>query len=109
MTKRTQKIVGEICLYGAGHCGAGWLATTAAGQSLGTGELNQAHNFTAAVFQACDALRAVAGPGLAWVYESNGQLRAQIDISRPCYFGDLKWEAAPVYTISMADILAAAE
>jgi len=117
MARRTNKVVGEICLYGGNEATgrkAGWLAgigvSAMAGRlgSLGNGELTS-HGLTEAVWAACEALRdAGVRKGTAWVYAPGGQRRVAVDISHPGYYGQLAWESAPMYVLSAEAIMAAA-
>lgn len=101
---------GEICLYGTHRHGAGWLAKAADGALLGDGELSPRRSFTEAVYAACEALRLRALPGcrLAYVYEPSGRLRAEVDVNRPGWYGDLKWSPAPAYVVGGEEIVRAA-
>ncbi len=109
MTKRTSKIVAEICLYG-GTYAAGWLARLSDGRMLGDGEPCDSRCLTTAVFQACDAIRDAGFPtGTVQVYEPKGQLVAETRVDRPGYYGDLKWAPARQYVLSVEDVLKAAE
>src|ERR1044072_4023899 len=112
MAKRNQKIVAEIFLYGTHQHGAGYLAHVGPlnreTKFFGDGELRENRSFTVAIWLACDELAKAGAVGLAWVYASSGNMRAKVDIQRPAYFGKLKWEPAPLYTISAEAIEAAA-
>lgn len=102
------KIVAEICLYGIQQKGFGYIAQSKAGL-VGDGELSYS-SCTQAVWAACLALATagIAVDGEAWVYMPGGKSRAKIALAQPGYFGNMKWEAAPVLVISAADIEAAA-
>lgn len=118
MAKRTNnaaKTIGEICLYGgnaATGSKSGWLATIGPltdGRMLGDGEPHY-YGLTEAVWAACEALRESGiQRGNAWVFAPGGKLRALVDINHPAYYGQLQWEAAPVFTLSAAAIMEAAE
>lgn len=98
-----------ICLYGTREHGSGWLAHATGYRAMfGNGELVQHRSFTEAVFQACDALRQYGYTGIAYVFEPEGKRCAPVNVCRPCYFGNLAWQDAPVYTISSDAIIAAA-
>lgn len=47
--------------------------------------------------------------GKVRVFMSGGRRMAETSVSRPGYFGELKWVPAEMYTISVEEILAAAE
>lgn len=107
-------IAAEICLYGTQAVGAGWLARTADGRMFGDGEPNIRRNMTSAVWLACDELRAAGVSGLVRIFEPTGQMVSTVALDglkhrAIPYFGDLKWEAAPVYTISAEALIAASE
>jgi hypothetical protein len=116
------RIVGEICMYGNSQtCGAGWLAaveptldkrnrSVAQSTLLGDGDPKIGRAFTEALWQACDAIRET-GPtaGLVRVYEPGGHWCATTSLSQPVCYGDLEWTPAPVLTISVEEIMAAAE
>jgi len=110
--KHNQKIAGTICLYGTREHGAGWLARLADGTRLGTGDLAKYRTFTEAIWLALDEMKMAgmaAGRGtIVEVFEPHGQFVAHYDTARTATFGDLKWEAAPQYTMSTEDIAAAA-
>jgi hypothetical protein len=99
-------IVAEICLYGTREHGAGWLASTPDGRMFGDGELNFALGFTQAVWDAGDALaKAGVRSGTIRIFAPGGQRMALVSQAGYLpYYGDLKWEAAPVIEISCEDI-----
>lgn len=116
MTKKTQKLVAEICLYGnGGPVGYGWLARLTTGAMLGNGEPRVNYTRTDCVWLACDQIRRLfsmaGGPAsrgaTVRVFAPGGQLMADCDLRHPPYFGDLKWEAAPQCEFSVEEIMAA--
>ena len=76
---------------------------------LGDGEPAIGRGATGALWLACEALRNAGASGSIEVFEPTGRLRAVCDAKRPGYFGDLKWEPAPVLLIGADEIMAAAE
>ena len=110
--KKAKGICGSICLYGSHRCGFGWLAhvgpLTRETKMLGDGEPAAEVGATGAMWAACEALRKDGARGSVEVFEPSGKLRAVCDVDRPGYFGDLKWEAAPVLLIEADEIMAAA-
>lgn len=103
------KIVAQICLYGATHCGHGWLAMVQGrNRPMGDGQPVSGCGMTAAIWNACDALQKSGISGKAAVFAPCGTVMAKIDLSERMYAGDLHWEAAPVIEISAAEIEAAA-
>jgi hypothetical protein len=113
MSVAIAKVVGSICLYGSQECGAGYLAAIGPlkdGQLYGTGDPVLGRSMTQAVWIATHHFsEAGIYRGIVKVYASGGKLVADYDLATIKYFGELKWEPAPVYTIAMEDILAAAE
>lgn len=112
MSKASQKIVAEICLYGNGAfgCGAGWLARTET-RLLGDGVPVAGRTYTQAVFAACDALRLcmeVPASALVRIYEAGGELFADALLANPGWFGDLQWRPVTPIEISAEAIEAAA-
>jgi hypothetical protein len=106
------KLIGDVCLYGRDSFG--WLATLAGGKGetsrmFGDGELRHG-SLTDAVYRACEALVAAGGDveGFVTVFAPGGDLCALARVSRPGYFGDLHWVAAPRYEIAVEELLAAA-
>lgn len=98
-----------ICLYGSHECGAGWIAVVD-GRSLGDGEPRAGATMTAAIHAARDALLPLVDPrARLTVFAPGGRLAARVAIDRPIAFGRLAWIPAPVWTISAADVMAAAE
>ena len=104
-----QTVVADICLYGAGAVGAGWLARTQDGQMFGTGEPHAGRTMTSATWLACDALCSAGVSGLVRIFEPNGAMMATVSLAglkhrALPYFGDLKWTAAPVYALSVTAV-----
>lgn len=109
----TATITADICLYGNRETGAGWLARTSDGTLLGDGEPRVNWNFTYAINDAADAIVAHERANgreshYARVFASGGRMMATMSLKRPGWFGDLKWEQAPVLEISAEAIDAAA-
>ena len=110
MARKQQKQVAEICLYGNGTIGAGYIARTADGRLFGDSELKPHHSMTEAVWLASDDLRhAGIKSGTVRIYAAGGQLMADTDIAHIGYYGDLKWQPATMYTIDADQLLASAE
>ncbi len=102
------EIVADICLYG-GTNGAGYLARTTAGKMIGTGDPVANRSLTDAVWLAVIELHELGlTRGSVRVFEPSGRRMAIMSVSLPCYFGELVWTPAPVYTISAAALEAAA-
>lgn len=97
MAKRNNnaRVAAEICLYGSREHGFDWLAATES-EILGPRPDGMPRpeypTATDAVFAAATKLTDAGYRGYAWVYEPRGELRALVDVSYPCYYGDLKWE-----------------
>jgi hypothetical protein len=100
-------------LYGSHVCGAGWLVTVPGrpDEVFGDGEPSNGRNMTEAVWLAQDEIRRLGyEKGEILVFAAGGERMARITAERLApYYGDLTWELAPVYTISMEAILEAAE
>lgn len=97
--------VADICLYGTRATGAGWLASMfPVTGMLGSGDANPARSFTEAVWQ---AQRALTGAGLPHttqvrIFDSGGVRMARATLGLIPAYGDLRWEAAPVYVLTEA-------
>jgi hypothetical protein len=64
---------------------------------------------TSAIWLALDALQAAGvADGLVEIHEPHGQLMALVNVNARPWAGNLTWTAAPVYTISYDEIVAAA-
>lgn len=121
MSKRNAKIVADVCLYGNHEIGAGWIASLPNGRTFGHGRPELGRSFTLAVWQAGDAIRrsipvADRGGMVARVFSPDGQRVARFPIAdtraaaeASLYYADLTWSPAPVYAITPAEVLAAAE
>jgi hypothetical protein len=112
--KKSTKIVAEICLYGItwADVGAGWIAEVPVHRGkmfLGNCTPVPGRSFTEAIYEACRAVRTYHETGKVKVYEPTGELVAETDVCHPCYFGDLKWSAAPQYVLAVEELLAVAE
>jgi len=108
-TRKAVNAVADICLYGNGAVGAGWLAATNDCRMFGTGEPRADCSFTEAVWEAQETLVKTGLTGMARVFTPSGHSMAIIDLQAVVTFGDLKWQPAPVYTISAESLIAAAE
>lgn len=109
--KKAQLVVAEICLYGTSRVGHGYLARAAAypGKMHGTGEPSLARGATSCVFLACDDLRRAGCPdGIVRVFAPGGERMAEIELSNPPYYGDMKWQPAPMFVIEAEALIAAA-
>lgn len=93
-----------ICLYGTATHGHGWLAQHGR-EVLGNGELREGRGLTDCVFAACEALEKAGANGDVEVYAPGGERMAITKISRPGYYGNLKWGPAKVWVLD-ADQLA---
>lgn len=116
MVKKSKNVnvVADISLYGNREIGFGWLAGTDGGQLYGTGEPVAGQSCTDCVFQAAARLAgdrrfARNHKAIVRIFEPRGQMMAEMKLHSPTYFGNLKWQVAPVYEIQLADILAASE
>lgn len=109
MSQSSSKPVAEIALYGVRRTGAGWIVRLADGRMFGDGEPRERVSFTEAVFVAVDAIRAAGiERGIVRVYDSGGDRMSEFSLeARVPYYSDLAWTAAPIYTISV-DVLTAA-
>ena len=120
-TRTTQAARGQadVCLYGnpdlAGTGrrktgGAGYLGVIYPhGQSFGTGEPVEGRTYTEAIWAAQDELRALGIAGFIHLYDAGGERMAVIGIHESVTYGKLTWHPAPVYTVSVEALLAAAE
>lgn len=101
MAKKLQTQVAVICLYGNRATGAGWLAAHG-GKLLGDGEPSVDRTFTVAVWLAADALRAAGASGAVAVFDAGGDRMSIVPLANVPAYGDLRWEAATQYEISIA-------
>ncbi len=108
--KQKNEIVADVCMYGTRRIGLGWGAQGKDGRRFGdctispglTGE-------TIALWMALDALENNGYRGMVRVFAPGGEVMAITNIcGARQYWGDLKWQPAPVYTISAEEIAAAA-
>jgi hypothetical protein len=107
--KIKNELVAEICLYGASHCGSGWLVRLPDGRMFGDGELVKDRGMTAAVWQAQDAIEAAGvKSGRVRVFAAGGQMMADDYLTHRAYFGDLKWVPATMLVIEAAALETAA-
>lgn len=106
------KPAAEICLYGSRSAGFDFLATTPAdGEVRFTADGMKADgrlrfdSLTEAVWTAVDAIRgAGVAAGTVAIYAPSGEHVALADLRHVPAFGDLKWQAAPVYRLSISDL-----
>jgi hypothetical protein len=109
MARSTKSAVAaEICLYGTYVVGAGYIARAADGTMFGDGEPRADWSQTDAIFRACANLERAGVRGRVVIFAPGGQRMAVTDIGRPGTFGALRWEVAPVYTIRVDALVAAA-
>lgn len=108
--RKTAEIVGEVCLYGAPHCGYGYIATTRGGSMFGTGEPNARYSQTDAIWSGLIDLQNAEYVGDVNVYASGGELMATTSNAGTFqYPGQMKWGPAPKLTISADELIAAAD
>jgi hypothetical protein len=93
---RNVKLVGEVCLYGAGNCGAGWLARSDAGKGmLGTGVPNPNHNYADAMLLACAAIviaRGMNAAGMVRIFDAGGTRFADVCLMDVSSYWILNWK-----------------
>lgn len=115
-------MVAEICLYGASSCGFGYLAMGPAalaggkavggGKMFGNGEPSKMRSCTEAYWLGMSELleAGLERGAMVSVFEPGGERVAKVKAGGVLpYYGELKWEAAPVLVLSMEEVLAAAE
>lgn len=106
-SKKVQRVelVGDICLYGARHCGFAYYASRHEPEFaiIGKGGWNEAEDglsgkvtsLTEAVFSACRDLRAVGvETGTIRVFAPGGDQYGDISVSNPPNFGSIDWKRA---------------
>ena len=108
--KAAEQPIGDVCLYGAQHCGHGWGSQTTDGKLHGTCDIARDAGATAALWAALDYLQSKGYRGNVRVFAPGGgrMAIASVDGFRP-YFGDLKWGPAPVWILPIDELLALAE
>ncbi len=113
--KKASKVLGTVCLYGTSAAGCGYIAaatpTTGGPELFGTGEL-RFESFTDAMWMGLKDLRAKGGlqKGLVTVFLPDGTRMSTLSIESVWpYFGELKWEQAPVLTLSVEALVEASE
>lgn len=105
---QTQKrnIVAEICLYGTSQIGFGYIAALPDGRMFGDGSPVRDRTATDAIWLAVDDVRgAGADGGQVAIYAPGGERVAYAPLWSVPSYGLLQWEAAPVYEISVAEIV----
>lgn len=117
--KKENEINATVCLYGASHCGFGYLAETREGACdfrtnerhiFGDGEPKAGRMMNAAVADALSELRHAGVHGMVRVFAAGGELCADYTLKGPCPRADeVEWKAAPVLVISSEEIARAAE
>jgi len=106
---KNNTIAADICLYGAPSCGFGYIALTEAGRTVGDGSPKADRSATDAIWLAVLELNGIGViSGSVRVFDSGGERVATMPIARPVYYSELEWSAAPVYTIRVEDLIAAA-
>ena len=99
----------DICLYGNRDTGAGFLGVTSHGIRFGDGAPKADRSFTEACWQAIEEARRLGAIGLVRIFDAGGERCAVIDIDVFLLsYANLKWNAAPVLTLSGAALIAAA-
>lgn len=106
--------VADICLYGIPRTGYGWSAqvnpelVVDSHSILGDGEPQDWRTLTECVWLALREIREKTGLtlGRVRIFEPSGRMVADAALGFSGYYGDLRWESAPVYTVSLDDLLA---
>ena len=110
MARKSTKLVGEVCLYGASGHGFGYIARLENGRMFGDGELHKSRSCTAAMWHGLDAIKADTKKGIVRVYLPGGQRMGEVQIeSHWPTIGDMPTWAADYVEIPMEAVLAAAE
>ncbi len=120
MTKAQKKVrvVAEVSIYGTSAAGHGYILRLADGRSLGTGDPVNMRSATETLWTALNeaaregALRPDPFRAVVLVHYDfpQGPMVAEIRCAGAWpYFGDLKWQAGPVYEISADAITKAAQ
>jgi hypothetical protein len=111
MESQRDAVVGEVCLYGSSrdNGGYGYIARAGDGKMFGDGEPNPNLGLNSAMWLGALDLADAGHKGIVAVFAPGGQRVAYMDNRNPKYYGDLAWERAPVYVLSMADVIAASE
>lgn len=110
MAKNSKKVVADICLYGNSNTGAGFIVCRLDhGQTSGSGEPVVGRAFTEAVWMGVEQLRKLGlERGLVRIFAPGGERMAVADLANVPAFGDLTWGPAVVWTVSAAELMAAA-
>lgn len=106
-----KKAIAGIAIYGAPHCGHGYIASAPDGRMFGDGEPHGEWGATSALWNAEADLRNAgfaSGPVEVSVDAAAGPLMALGELGKLPSFGGLKWGPGRVYVISAEAILAAA-
>ena len=124
MTKRGEKkdgrvveLVGTIAIYGTSRTGGGYIASVgkdADRQFFGDGEPRSYWSMNDALWLAAQEIMEKAGIRRGYVLvtmdDAHGQPKAALfKLHDFCYFGELTWGPGVTYTISMNEIMAAAQ
>jgi hypothetical protein len=110
-TKRTKKAVADICLYGTRETGAGYIGCRLDhGQTVGSGEPVRNRSFTEAIWLAAEDLRGLGvDRGIVRIFDSGGERMALVEMHRIPSYGNLQWQPAVVWTISVDALVGAAK
>lgn len=99
MARKNEKLVAVVCLYGNSRAdvGSGWLAQTADGKMMGTGDPVPGRSFTESVWLAQRAIREAGyAGGVIEICAAGGMMSARVGLDSTSYFGELKWTPIPV-------------
>lgn len=107
-------VVAEICFYGTHNAevGYGYYLTTHDGKRLGDGTPRPGRTATEALWIALGGLEILGyrRVGLVRIYDAGGERCADLDLSKPSpIYGEIRWVEAPVYTLNVDELIAAAE
>ena len=110
MAKANKTIVADICFYGNHSIGHGFIAQLADGRMIGDGVPVKERSATEALWLACEEIRKSGiGAGKVRCFMPGGQRMAVTSLSHPGYYGELKWEPAIQYAVSVEQLQAAAQ
>lgn len=108
-----KKSIPSICLYGSHEWGAGLLVEKDGKIVYGDGELDKKSSLTFTLWRGLQALADLGHKGPIEVYAPGGLQMAVLDLGKlprlkawP-YYGDLLWQRAKTYELSIDDILKA--
>jgi hypothetical protein len=105
-SNKSDAIVADVCLYGTREIGTGFIYSTPEGTRGGDGVPRSHIDLTMGILCAMNELRAAGiRDGKIRIFAPGGKFMAIVGLNQFVYYGNLTWQPAIQYEISVEELL----